>query len=73
MSDHVVFLMTVNHFWTKARIRDISRAGFGIKGIALVRMPQTFPQSGLQLGAVHLGLHWRGKITLADLRDEHKV
>jgi hypothetical protein len=67
VSDNVVFLLTVNHVWTKARVRDIQEAGFGLKEIALVEMPPTFPQSGFQLGAVHVARGWSGPITLSDL------
>ncbi|MDD5262990.1 MAG: hypothetical protein PHD76_14195 [Methylacidiphilales bacterium] len=67
LADHVVFLMTVNHVWTKARIRDIQSHGFGLKEICLVEMPETFPQSGFQLGAIHIARGWNGAITLTDL------
>lgn len=67
VSDNVVFLMTVNHIWTKARLRDLKESGFGIKEICLVEMPLTFPQSGFQLGAVHVARGWRGAITLSDI------
>lgn len=67
VADHVVFLMTVNHVWTKARIRDIRDHGFGLKEIALVEMPPEFPQSGFQLGAVHVSRGWTGPVTLSDL------
>ena len=67
LSDNVVFLLTINHVWTRARLRDIRAAGFGIKEIVLVDMPASFPQSGFQLGAVHLERNWKGAITLTDL------
>lgn len=67
VSDNVVFLLTINHVWTKARIRDIQSSGFGIKEIALVEMPPSFPQSGFQLGAVHVARGWTGPITLNDI------
>lgn len=73
VADDVVFLMTINHVWTKARVRDIRTAGFGLKEIVLVDMPRSFPQSGFQLGAVHVARRWRGRVTLTDwseLRDE---
>lgn len=66
-ADNIVFLVTINHLWTKARIRDIVEYGFGIKEICLLEMPKTFPQSGFQLGAIHLARNWRGTITLTDL------
>jgi hypothetical protein len=53
VADNVVFLMTINHAWTKARLRDVEEAGFGLQTILLVPTPQEFPQSGFQLGAVH--------------------
>jgi hypothetical protein len=67
LSNHVVFLFTINHLWTKARLRDIHNADYGIREIVLVDMPKTFPQSGFQLGAVHLQYGWKGKITLSEL------
>ena len=53
VADNVVFLMTVNHAFTKARIRIMQDMGFGIKEIMLLDMPKEFPQSGFQLGAIH--------------------
>lgn len=66
-ADNVVFLVTVNHLWTKARIRDIHGWGFGIKEILLVDMPKSFPQSGFQLGAIHIARNWSKAITLTNL------
>jgi hypothetical protein len=70
-ADHVVFLLTINHVWTRARLRDIQAAGFGIRQIVLVDMPATFPQSGFQLGAVHIARGWKGAIALVDLTKHH--
>ncbi|MEM6883858.1 MAG: hypothetical protein AAF571_02420 [Verrucomicrobiota bacterium] len=67
VADHIVFLMTVNHAWTKARLRDVKESGFGIKAIALLEMPLTFPQSGFQLGAVYYARGWNGNIKFTDL------
>ena len=66
ISEHVVFLFTINHVWTRARLRDIRTAGFGIKQIVLVDMPPEFPQSGFPLGAVHVARGWTGPIALVD-------
>ncbi|HVU37253.1 MAG TPA: hypothetical protein VHC95_02880 [Opitutales bacterium] len=66
LSDNVVFLVTVNHLWTKARIRDIHGWGFGIKEILLVDMPKSFPQSGFQLGAIHIARSWSKGIKLTN-------
>lgn len=61
---NIVFLMTINHLWTKARIRDIKENNFGIKEIFLVDMPKSFPQSGFQLGAIHLKYKYNGSIKI---------
>ncbi len=67
VANDVVFLMTINHVWTKARIRDIQEQGFGIKEICLVEMPPEFPQSGFQLGAIHVSRGWQGPIAFSDI------
>ena len=67
VADDIVFLITVNHVWTKARIRDIYSSGYAIKEICLVEMPKEFPQSGFQLGAVHISKGWKGQVTLSDI------
>lgn len=67
LADEVVFLMTVNHVWTKARLRDMKTAGFGLRQIALVEMPKEFPASGFQLGAVHFSRGWTGPMGLVEL------
>lgn len=68
VSDNIVFLITINHLWTKARIRDIQNSGFGIKEICLVEMPKSFPQSGFQLGAIHLLRGWnKNTIIFSDI------
>ena len=67
LATNIVFLMTVNHVWTKARVRDIYSSEFGIKEICLVEMPSSFPQSGFQLGAIHIKKNWRGDINFSDI------
>jgi hypothetical protein len=64
--------MTINHVWTKARIRDVYGSGFGIREICLVEMPDTFPQSGFQLGAVYIARGWRGAIGFSDISVQHR-
>lgn len=66
LADHVVFLLTINHLWTRARLRDVKAAGFGVREIVLLDTPKSFPQSGFQLGAVYLRRRWNGPITLTD-------
>lgn len=69
VASEIVFLMTVNHVWTKARIRDIYSRGFAIKEILLVDMPKEFPQSGFQLGAIHISSGWDGPCKISRLPD----
>lgn len=63
----VAFLMTVNHAWTKARLRLMAAQNFGLREIALVPTPPSFPQSGFQLGMVHYQRHWTGDVRLTTL------
>jgi len=67
VAENIVFLMTVNHVWTKARLRDVRERSYGIREIALVEMPPEFPQSGFQLGAIHYKRGWEGDIAFSDL------
>ena len=69
LANDIVFLMTVNHVWTKARIRDIYSSGFAIKEICLVEMPPEFPQSGFQLGAIHVSKGWKGDMKYSDISE----
>ena len=52
VADNVAFLITINHVWTKARLRDVTCAGFHIAEIVLCPSPREFPSSGFQLGVV---------------------
>lgn len=67
VSDNVVFLAPLSHFTTRARIRDIRSAGFGLKRIATVPTPSGWPASGFQLAAVHLKRSWTGACEVSDL------
>jgi len=67
IAERVVFLVTVNHLWTKARLRDIKEAGFGIRRIILVDTPKSFPQSGFQLGVIELKKGYHNEIQLCDM------
>jgi hypothetical protein len=67
-ADNVVFLMTINHAWTKARLRDAKAAGFGLSQIILLETPVEFPQTGFQLGAVHYQRGYAGPIDCVDLQ-----
>lgn len=50
----VYFLITINHLWTKRRLKDIEEHGFRIEEICIFDTPKTFPSSGFQVGMVHL-------------------
>lgn len=66
VSDNVVYLTTINHYTTKARIRDIRDAGWGIKEFYCVDTPgKPWPQLGFQLGAIHIQKGWTGPITMS--------
>lgn len=54
LATDVVFLITINHLWTKARLRDIREHGFSIAEIKLCDYPKEWPSSGFQLGAIHI-------------------
>ena len=68
LADNIVFLITINHLWTKARLRDIKEYGFGIKEIMLLDTPKEFPQMGFQLGVIHLQKNYKGDIRLSSLK-----
>jgi hypothetical protein len=70
VADQVVFLVTVNHLWTRARLRDIAAAGFGLREILLLDTPAAFPPLGFQLGAVHLA---RGPSSVVKLTDAQEA
>jgi len=59
LADHVVFLTSLNHLNTRARIRDIREANFAARRVVLVPLPEGWPQSGFQFAAVHLQRGWR--------------
>ena len=52
LAPNVVFLATITHFVTKARLREIDAAGFGVTCFMLVEQPpRPWPGSGFQLAA----------------------
>ena len=61
VANHVVFLVTLNHFQTRARMRMIENAGFRFREILLIETPpKPWPQSGFQVAAVHIERGWTG-------------
>lgn len=73
IANDIYFLLTINHIWTKARLREIFQNGFGIKEIRLIDTPKEFPQSGFQLGMVHIQKGWRGDIKISFDEIENKT
>jgi transcriptional regulator with XRE-family HTH domain len=69
IGDNVVFLAALSHFGTRARIRDIRAAGFGLRRVLLVPTPRDWPSSGFQLAAVHLQRGWTRGCAFGQLRD----
>ena len=60
LAKNIVFLTSINHYATKARLRDMLQANFGIKEFYCFDTPKSFPQSGFQLAAVHTQLGYTG-------------
>lgn len=69
ISDNIYMLFTINHLWTKARLRDIEEKGFGIKEICIFDTPKNFPQSGFQVGMVYLKKGYKGQIKFTRLNN----
>lgn len=71
VADNVVFLATLNHFSTRARLRDIRDAGFGARELLLLPTPGgDWPHSGFQVVAVHLSKGWNGQCRITDAQVE---
>jgi len=63
--NNVVYLATLTHFITRARLNDIANAGFGLKEALCVPEPSPpWPPSGFQLAAVHLQRGWTSAWTI---------
>jgi hypothetical protein len=68
LSNNIVFLMTINHLWTKARLRDMKQMNFGIKEILMIpEKTEDFPQTGFRCAAIHIQKNYKGKIKLSEL------
>ncbi len=70
LADNIIFLAPVNHFWLKARMRDIKEAGFGFREILMVETPKKetgWPQSGFQLGCTHIKRGHTGDCKITNL------
>ena len=72
VANEVYFLITINHLWTKARLKDIENAGFQIAEICVFDTPKNFPQSGFQVGMIHLKKGIQGDIKYTRINYENK-
>ncbi len=70
VSDHVAFVSTLNHLWTKSRRELVRRAGFGIARILEFDAPREWPATGFQLGMVLLTRGYDGPCTVERLTKE---
>jgi hypothetical protein len=65
-TNEVVFLAFLTHLvGTRARLRNMREAGFGVREVCLVETPPTSagsPQCGLVLAAVHYKKGWAGDV-----------
>ena len=67
LSDNIVFLCLVNAFFMKARLRDMKEHNFNIKEIMFLDTPnKPWPQTGFQLGAVHIQKNYTGNIKVTN-------
>lgn len=67
VANNICFLFTINHLWTKARLQEIKKAGFGIKEIVVFQAPKKLNASGFACGMVHLQKDYEGDIRFKDL------
>jgi len=65
---HIVFLMTINHVFTKARIRITNDYNFYLKDILYIPTPKEFPQMGFQLGVIHWEKNYKGLVNILNLK-----
>ena len=65
IANEIYILCTVNHIWTKSRLRDMEKAGFGIREICIFNTPKEFPQSGFQCGMIWISKNYNEKIKLS--------
>ena len=71
ISSNIVFLMSINHLWTKARLRDMKEMKFGIKEIYMIPDKTVdFPQTGFKTGAIHIKKNYRGNIKMTEMKEK---
>lgn len=67
IAPNIVWLAPLTNLTTKARLRDLDEAGFGIAELVRIDTPQGWPQSGFQLVAAHLRRGHAGSWTVSRL------
>lgn len=68
VADNIAYLVTVNHGFTKARIREAQANGFWLSDIYLVDTPpHPWPQSGFQLGVLVWKRGYAGQTNIEQL------
>lgn len=67
VADHVALLSTVNHWWTKRRVAEVRKHGFGYRTLLLCPWPDEFPASGFQLGMMLIERGYNGGLSIEDL------
>lgn len=66
VADRVVYLSTLTHFVTKARLRDLKQLGFGLREFYCVPTPKKdWPASGFQLGAMLIERGYEGGLDIS--------
>jgi hypothetical protein len=66
ISNNVVFLITINHYFTKLRLRLLYKNNFGLKEFYCVKTPPLpWPGSGFQLAAVYFKKNYKGEIIIS--------
>lgn len=74
LANDIAFLCTINHLWTRARIREIYNNDFRIKNILLCDTPKVnnWPSTGFQLGMFHISKGHTGDCKFIDLRGKYE-
>ena len=67
VADNIVFLITVNHIWTKLRYRMMRGAGFGLAEICVFDAPKELNASGFVCGLVYMKKGYVGDVKLTQL------
>ena len=70
IAPNIVWLAPLTNLTTKARLRDLDEAGFGIAELVLIDTPKDWPQSGFQLVAAWLRKEHSGGWSVTRLAEE---